>query len=252
LWECLATVSGSIKAFVWAGKFLLNLHAGCASNSLWTLGTNSLLFLTMSEQVFGFTLSQYSTPILRTLLRFANVHFQEYLDKSSLFSLLMYFESMLNDDECIRLTQVLRAAVRSGAEKNLYKVKVEFRNLALDDKGQKSAGQKQSQKKPGQESNVIRPRTQIHIRSVERSMPRSMRECPVCNEFLPESFFAWRKITKSCRHPPEFCLRCLQKAISAQLDERSFNKLTCPHIACRELLQGGYVEMWATPDTFDR
>lgn len=76
------------------------------------------------------------------------------------------------------------------------------------------------------------------------------RDCVVCMESLPVADFPDRKITTQCQEVATICKACLASSITAQLDFKSWNQISCP--LCLNLLESEDVKKFATEECVQR
>ena len=80
---------------------------------------------------------------------------------------------------------------------------------------------------------------------------RSGPECLTCGEGMTEGSASTllRSATKNCEHV-QTCASCMQQWIRSQLEDKSWDTLTCPE--CPERLQHDDVREWADDETSER
>lgn len=85
--------------------------------------------------------------------------------------------------------------------------------------------------------------------TVEPTSSKNMWTCVACADELPRDDFGLL-LTSSCRHINSACIACVQQWISAQLEEQSWNNISC--IECSEVMQYEDVKRHADLETFQR
>ena len=74
--------------------------------------------------------------------------------------------------------------------------------------------------------------------------------CSICMELLSLGRFPDRHITSHCNHPPTICLDCLAQAITSELDNKAWDRLTCP--LCSSKMESWDIEKFAPVETVTR
>ena len=77
-------------------------------------------------------------------------------------------------------------------------------------------------------------------------------ECLVCYGSFDLAKTLMRQPTSSCVHEVDTCKPCLSASISSQLDAKLWTRISCPSLACEEILQYSDIEEFAEPQIFAR
>ena len=82
------------------------------------------------------------------------------------------------------------------------------------------------------------------------SIPSTNPTCGVCWEQVAVADFIQGKLMPECDHEANVCRSCLAKSITAQLDSKFWNQMTCP--LCPTRIDGNVVEKYAPLHTRSR
>lgn len=82
------------------------------------------------------------------------------------------------------------------------------------------------------------------------SVPSTNPTCGVCWEQVAVVDFIQGKLMPECEHEANVCRSCLAQSITAQLDSKLWNQLTCP--LCTIRIDGNVVEKFAPSSTISR
>ena len=77
-------------------------------------------------------------------------------------------------------------------------------------------------------------------------------ECLICYDSFNAAETPVRQPTSSCEHEVNICKSCLSASISSQLETRIWTRISCPAMACNQLLDYNDVQEFAEPQTFAR
>ena len=77
-------------------------------------------------------------------------------------------------------------------------------------------------------------------------------ECVICYNSYDLDNTLFCQPTASCKHELNVCKPCLSGSISAQLDNKRWNRIGCPASDCGELLEYRNIQAYADPQTFAR
>ena len=82
------------------------------------------------------------------------------------------------------------------------------------------------------------------------SVPSTNSTCGVCWDQVAVNDFVQGKVMPGCQHETNVCRSCLAQSITAQLESKLWNQLTCP--LCTVRIDGNVVERFATSHTISR
>ena len=82
------------------------------------------------------------------------------------------------------------------------------------------------------------------------SIPSTNPTCGVCWDQVAVDDFIQGKLMPECEHEANVCRSCLAQSITAQLDSKPWNQLTCP--LCTIKIDGNIVEKFAPSYTISR
>ena len=82
------------------------------------------------------------------------------------------------------------------------------------------------------------------------SVPSINPTCGVCWDQVAVNDFVQGKVMPGCQHETNVCRSCLAQSITAQLESKLWNQLTCP--LCTVRIDGNVIEKFATSQTISR
>ena len=88
------------------------------------------------------------------------------------------------------------------------------------------------------------------VRRPRLSVPSTNSTCGVCWDRVAVNDLVQGKVMPGCQHETNVCRSCLAQSITAQLESKLWNQLTCP--LCTVRIDGTVVEKFATSDTISR
>lgn len=77
-------------------------------------------------------------------------------------------------------------------------------------------------------------------------------ECLICYDSFDPVKSPMRQPTSSCTHEVNICKPCLSASISSQLETKLWTRISCPVLACDEILGYDEVQEFAEPQIFAR
>jgi hypothetical protein len=77
----------------------------------------------------------------------------------------------------------------------------------------------------------------------------AMRECAVCGDELDLAELA---SLATCKHQPDICTGCFQQYLATHIGSTPWNRITCPSLDCKVVLQHHEVKQYALPQEYEK